>query len=155
MFAAVFVRQMSGGQRKANDWNREHQADQSKRGGGMCAPVIRPLHGYGQHWTADDSEKIARHIEIEVGKAKGGIRIVRRQSDGPNGRRCFVLIHENAGAERAREWLASGVPAASEVLTKEGRPPNGCHPVRKRGNSPKPFDHTSQPGGSTPYLRGP
>ena len=112
----------------------------------MCASVNLPLYRYGQHLTADDGEKISRHIEIEVGKAKGGIRIVRRQSDGPNGRRCFVLIHENAGAERARERLASGVPAASEVLTKEVRPPNGCHPVRKRGNSPKLLDHTSQPG---------
>jgi hypothetical protein len=71
---------------------------------------------------------------------------VRRQSDWPNNRRCFVLIHENARAERARERLSSGVPAASEVLTKEVRPPNRCHPERKRGSSPKLLDHTSQLG---------
>src|SRR6476659_2835465 len=116
MFAAVFIRQMSGGQRKANDWNREHQADQSKRGGGMCAAVNLPFHRYGQHLTADDGEKISRHIEIEVGKAKGGVGIVRRRSEGRNGRRRFVLIHEKCARERARERLASGVRVASEVL---------------------------------------
>ena len=126
MFAAVFVRQMSGGQRKANDWNREHQADQSERGGGMCAPVDLPLHRYGQHLAADDGEKISRHIEIEVGKAKGGIGIVRRESDGRNGRRRFVLIHESARGKRARERLASGVRVASEVLNNEGR---AHHPI--------------------------
>jgi len=73
----------------------------------MCAPVNFPLNRYGQHLTADDGEKISRHIEIEVGKAKGGIGIVRRESNGPNGRRCFVLVHESARAERARERLAS------------------------------------------------
>jgi len=100
----------------------------------MCAAVNLPFHRYGQHLTADDGEKISRHIEVEVGKAKGGIGIVRRQSDGPNGRRCFVLIHENARAERARERLASGIRVASEVLNKEGRVhhPSKCHPERKR-----------------------
>ena len=76
MFAAVFVRQMSGGQRKANDRNGEHQTNQTERGGGMCAPLNFPLNRYGQHLTADDGEKISRHIEIEVGKAKGGVGIV-------------------------------------------------------------------------------
>src|SRR3989440_7569118 len=113
MFAAVFIRQMSGGQRKANDRNGEHQTNQTERGGGMCAPVNLPFHRYGQHLTSDDGEKISRHIEIEVGKAKGGIGIVRRQSDGPNGRRCFVLIHKSARAERARERLASRFGVAS------------------------------------------
>src|SRR5207244_5724261 len=108
-------------QRKANDRNREDQTNQTERGGGMCASVNLPLHRYGQHLTADDGEKISRHIEVEVGKAKGDIRIVRRQSDGPNGRRCFILIHENARAERARERLASGIRVASEVLNKEER----------------------------------
>src|SRR5882762_6880238 len=117
---------MSGGQRKANDRNREHEADQSERGGGMCASVNLPLHRYGQHLTADDGEKISRHIKVEVGKAKGGIGIVRRRSDWRNGRRRFVLIHESARAERARERLASGVRVASEVLNNEGR---GRHPI--------------------------
>src|SRR5438270_6659165 len=113
MFAAVFIRQMSGGQRKANDWNREHQTNQTERGGGMCVAVKLPFHCYGQHLTAHNGEKISRHIEIEVGKAKGGIGIVRRQSDWPNDRRCFVLIHESARAERARERLASRFGVAS------------------------------------------
>ena len=121
VFAAVFVRQMSRRQRKANDRNREHQADKPKSGGGMCPPIDLPLHRYGQHLAADDGEKISRHIKIEVGKAKGGIGIVRRQSDWPNGRRCFVLIHESAREERARQRLASGVRVAREVLNKEGR----------------------------------
>jgi hypothetical protein len=46
---------------------------------------------------------------------------VRRESDGPHGRRCFVLIHERARAKRARERLASGVRVASEALNNEER----------------------------------
>ena len=126
MFTAVFVRQMSGGQRKANDRNGEDQTNQTERGGGMCAPVNLPLHRHGQHLAADDGEKISRHIEIEVGKAKGGVGIVRGPSDWRNGRWRFVLIHESAGAERARERLASGVRVASEVSNNEGR---GHHPI--------------------------
>src|SRR6476619_3931428 len=75
MFAAVFVRQMSRGQRKANDRNREDQTNQTERGGGMCAPVNFPLNRYGQHLATDDSEKISGHVEIEIGKAKGGVGI--------------------------------------------------------------------------------
>src|SRR4026209_1951905 len=126
MFAAVFVRQSSARQRKANDRNGEHQTNQTERGGGMCAPVNFPLNRYGQHLTADDGEKISRHIEIEVGKAKGGIGIVRRESDGRNGRRRFVLIHEKCARERARERLASGIRVASEVLHNERR---AHHPI--------------------------
>src|SRR2546423_837988 len=102
MFAAVFVRQMSRRQGKTNDRNREHQADQSERGGGMCPPIDLPLHRYGQHLAADDGEKISRHIQIEVGKAKGGIGIVRRRSDWRNGRRRFVLFPALASAMTPR-----------------------------------------------------
>jgi hypothetical protein len=51
---------------------------------------------------------------------------VRRQSDWRNGRRRFVLIHESARGERARERLASGVRVASELLNNEGR---AHHPI--------------------------
>ena len=115
----------------------------SERGGGMCAPVNFPLHRYGQHLTADDGEKISRHIEIEIGKAKGGIGIVRRRSDGRNDWRRFVLIHESARAERARERLASGVRVASEVLHNEGRVHQLVVIERKRGHHQNCVDHTS------------
>jgi hypothetical protein len=104
MFAAIFVRQMSRRERQANDRNREHQADQSEGGGGMCAPVNLPLHCYGQHLPAHDGEKISRHIEIEVGKAKGGVGIVRGRGDWRDGRRRFVVIHGSGRVEtRTRE----------------------------------------------------
>src|SRR6202035_744978 len=104
MFAAVFVRQMSRWQRKAHYRNHQHQTNQSEGSGRMCAPVNLPLHRYGQHLAANDGEKISRHIEIEVGKAKGGIGIVRRRSDWRNGRRRVVVIHNRSRAEtRPRE----------------------------------------------------
>ena len=96
MFAAVFVRQMSRRQRQTNHRNREHQADQSERGGRMCAPVNFPLHCYCQHLAADDGEKISRHIKIEVGKAKGGVGVVRWRTNWRNSLRRLVVIHESA-----------------------------------------------------------
>src|SRR6188472_3992016 len=84
MFAAVFVRQMSGGQRKANDRNGEHQTNQTERGGGMCAPVNFPLTRSGQQITDRDEEKMTQNIEIEVDKAKGSTELLRHQSYARN-----------------------------------------------------------------------
>src|SRR6266567_2012280 len=78
MFAAVFVRQMSRGQRQTNHRNREH--------------------------PTDEGEKISRHIKIEVGKAKGGVGVVRRRTNWRNSLRRLVVIHESARSEmRSRE----------------------------------------------------
>ena len=111
---------MSRRQRKANDRHCKDEADQSEGSGRMCAPVNLPLHRHGQHLPAEDGEKISRHIEIEVGKAKGGIGIMRRQSDWRNGRRRFVVIDESVRVQqRVRERLASGSFVASGLKARQ------------------------------------
>src|SRR6266567_5074987 len=86
----------------------------------MCAPVNFPLHRYGQHLPTDDGEKISRHIKIEVGKAKGGVGVVRWRTNWRNSLRRLVVIHESVRVQKcARERLASRFGVAREVLNNE------------------------------------
>src|SRR5437762_14372165 len=110
----------------------------------MCAPVNFPLHRYGQHLAADDGEKISRHIKIEVGRAKGGVGVVRWRANWRNSLRRLVVIHESVRVQKcAREGLASRFGVAREGLNNEGARSMHVMP-RKRGDAPEILDDTSE-----------
>src|SRR5437773_2068440 len=83
---------MAGEERERDNRKRYHQPDQSQRRGGMGARVDFPFDRDHQHQATYDGNQIARGVESEGWKAKGGVGVVFSDwsFEGPFGRRWAI-----------------------------------------------------------------
>src|SRR5439155_4819889 len=110
VFATDAIGQMSGRQRKTDDWNREYEPDQPERSRRMRAPVNFPFHRDCEHLSTADRQQISSREKTKPARAERGIRIMSRRRRNDHARnfrsltdRRFVFVRHTRAHSLAFE----------------------------------------------------
>ena len=116
VFATDAIGQMSGRQRKTDDWNREYEPDQPERSRRMRAPVNFPFHRDCEHLSADDRQQISSREKTKPARTERGIRIMSRRRRNDHARnfrsltdRRFVFVRHTRAHSLAFEYARESV----------------------------------------------